>query len=86
MDGEYDYSVDASPKVQIKPQQPEETTQPTDTTEPSEPNAPNKPTTPQLPQTGQLQWPVGVLVTGGMILLLLGWYMRRSGKAEENEA
>ena len=92
VDGKYDYSVDASPKVDLKPSEPEETTAPTETTQPdettapTEPTKPDQPSTPQLPQTGQLHWPVGVLVISGMILMMLGWYMCRSGKAEDYEA
>lgn len=77
-DGEgYVYDVDGSPKLSLEPAP----TEPPETTEPTEP----KPTEPNLPQTGQLNWPVPVLAVSGLLLLLLGWYMRRAARKESYE-
>ncbi|MCC8182748.1 MAG: hypothetical protein LIO45_07255 [Clostridiales bacterium] len=63
VDGAWDYSVDASPKMGVLTPEPEETT--TTTT--------NKTTTSTtLPQTGQLNWPVYVLAGCGMLLVCVG--------------
>lgn len=35
-----------------------------------------------LPQTGQLNWPVPVLTVAGLLLILVGWYLR-SGRQEK---
>lgn len=75
-DGEWDYSVDASPKVGVVTvvTTPDETTAPDDETTPAEPN---------LPQTGQLNWPIPVLAVGGMILFAIGWVIKNSDKDEK---
>lgn len=39
----------------------------------------------KLPQTGQLNWPVPVLAAAGMVLFLLGWYLR-FGRRRETDA
>ena len=66
---------------------PEETTVPEETTQPT-PTEP-KPTKPKpdpgkLPQTGQLNWPVPVLATLGLLLLVAGIFLR-SGKKTVQE-
>lgn len=66
-DGNYQYDVDATPKMsllQVK------------TPEPSAP----VPAEPTLPQTGQLNWPVPVLAVAGLCLFALGWLLRFKGK------
>lgn len=70
-----DGDVDASPKLSVEPvgTQPPETTAPPETTETTEP----EPTEPKLPQTGQLNWPVPLLAVGGLVIFVLGWYLRR---------
>lgn len=73
----YVYDVDGSPKLSLEPA-PTESTAPPTTTEPL-------PTEPKLPQTGQTNWPVPVLAVSGVLLFMLGWYMKRSGKKVCNE-
>lgn len=70
--GIYIYDVDASPKLDPITEKP---TQP-----PAEPSGPKDPT---LPQTGQMNWPVPVLVMGGLFLFVLGWAMC-FGRRKEN--
>lgn len=79
-DGSYCYDVDASPKLALEPA-------PTETTEPTEPPDTTEPPTtePRLPQTGQHNWPIPILAASGLLLFMLGWYMRRSGQTEKNE-
>lgn len=69
--GTYRYQVDASPKVELE-REPEPTTPP-----------PTKPHEPSLPQTGQLNWPVPVLATLGLLLFAAGWLLR-FGKRKDN--
>lgn len=77
--GEYDYHVDATPKMgPVVPDQPTEPTTPP----PTQP----KPPSGDLPQTGQLNWPVPVLAVSGLILFALGWYLCRSGKRRVYES
>lgn len=73
-DGKLIYQIEARPKVapEMDPTVPPET-------EPDEPGDPS------LPQTGQLNWPVPVLAVSGMLLLLLGWYLRFGGEREYHE-
>lgn len=66
----YVYDVDASPKVELEPKP---TTEPPETTKPSD----------KLPQTGQLNWPVPVLFVVGLIFVVLGSYMQRSGRKKQ---
>lgn len=68
-DGSYVYDVDASPKLELEP---ESTTQTT--------TAPTKPTDPTGPETGQTLWPVPVMASSGVMLLLLGWCLIAPGK------
>ena len=73
-DGKYVMDVKAKPKVPL-----EET--PTVPTEPE----PRKPTDARLPQTGQLNWPVPILVVGGLILFLFGWFLYFDGNKKKHE-
>lgn len=64
---------------------PDETTEPGETTIPGETTVPGETTEPgettasgdDLPQTGQLKWPVPVLFTLGVLLSILGIWLRR---------
>lgn len=69
--GEYAYSVDAGPKVELKPN-PESTT------------PPNQPTESTLPQTGQLNWPIPILAVLGLLMFAVGWFLW-SGKRRPDE-
>lgn len=71
-DGEYRYDVDASPKVELIPEQ----------TRPAEPSGPKDPS---LPQTGQLNWPVPLLTVLGMGLFALGWILCFGRRKERYE-
>ncbi len=95
---EYDYTVDASPKVDPirDPSNPSDPTapsesqpagpsSPTDPSAPTKPTDPTEPTKPNLPQTGQYNWPVPVLAISGMVLFAAGW-MLWVGKRERDEA
>lgn len=64
-EGEYIYSIDASPKITNGPEPVP--------VEPSSP-APAKPGT-TLPWTGQLTWPIPILVVAGLLLFSLGWVL-----------
>ncbi|MCD7763296.1 MAG: LPXTG cell wall anchor domain-containing protein, partial [Lachnospiraceae bacterium] len=46
----------------------------------------NDTATSTLPQTGQLNWPVPVLAAGGILLLLVGRYLKRSEEKREKHA
>ena len=48
------------------------------------PTSPSKP--PRLPQTGQLNWPVPVLASGGMLLFALGWWLVFSSRKDSYDA
>lgn len=74
---EYVYDVDGSPKLSLEPA-------PTESTEAPPSTLPSA-TEPNLPQTGQTNWPVPVLAVSGVLLVMLGWYMNRSGKKEYHE-
>lgn len=77
-DGEqYQYDVDASPKISLEQAPPEETT-------PTEPT-PTVPDDPKLPQTGQLNWPVPILVIAGLALIIFGWWLRLSRRDRDYE-
>lgn len=69
--GEWDYTIDASPKAETRP----------DGTEPTSP--PDKPHKPPLIQTGQLNWPVPVLAGLGIVLFTFGWVLYN--KREKHE-
>ncbi len=62
-DGRYVYDVNAAPKVELEKEM--ETDPP-----------PKEPEDPKLPQTGQLNWPIPVLVTLGLLLFSCGWILR----------
>jgi len=70
-EGAYQYHVTASVKTELEREP--DPTEPT-TTEPKDP---------QLPQTGQLNWPIPVLVVGGLALFAVGWVLC-FGKKREN--
>lgn len=79
--------TEPSTEPSTEPTAPEETTVPEETTQPT-PTEP-KPTKPKpdpgkLPQTGQLNWPVPVLATLGLLLLVAGIFLR-SGKKTVQE-
>lgn len=67
-DGQYIYSVDASPKV-------ETVSKATPTPSPTTPSDSN------LPQTGQLDWPIPVLAATGLLLVLIGMMLKKGKKA-----
>lgn len=68
-DGEYNYHVDASPKVEPEPVIP---TTPSPST-PDTPTTPSVPEQPGLPDTGQLNWPIPVMALLGLTLFIIGW-------------
>ena len=74
-DGEYIYEITAKVKTELK--QEIESTPPTvpPTTKP-----------PRLPQTGQLTWPIPALVSGGMLLFALGWWLVFGSKKDSYDA
>lgn len=72
--GKYVMDVTASPKVSLEEA-------PTVPTEPE----PTRPTDSHLPQTGQLNWPVPILVVGGVILFLFGWFLYFDGNKKKHE-
>jgi len=72
--GKYVMDVTAKPKVPLEEAPPV----------PTEPE-PTKPTDSQLPQTGQLNWPVPILVVGGLVLFLLGWFLCFDGNKKKHE-
>lgn len=67
-DGEYQYHVTAAIKSELEREP-----------EPTEP-PPTEPDDPKLPQTGQLNWPIPLMVVGGMMLLALGCILRFRNK------
>ena len=71
-DGHYIYDVTTTPK-----NLPGLETEPTETT---------KPSGSKLPQTGQMNWPVPVLASAGMLLIAAGLCLRNSGKRKTDEA
>ena len=73
---EYQYDVNASPKIALEPVKPSESTEPSEPTEPTEPN---------LPQTGQLKWPIPVLSIGGVLLIVLGIILCGNHVKKEHE-
>lgn len=73
-DGKYFLDVTAKPKVPLEEAPPV----------PTEPE-PTKPTDSHLPQTGQLNWPVPILVVGGLVLFLLGWFLYFGGNKKKHE-
>ena len=68
----YRYDLTARPKVSLEPLPtlPPETEEPT-----SVETEPPRSEDFHLPQTGQLNWPVPMLVIGGLVLFLFGWFL-----------
>lgn len=60
----YVYDLTADPKMALE-------TEPTEPTEPT-PTKPTEPDDPKLPQTGQLNWPIPIMLSFGMIFLTVG--------------
>ena len=73
--GEYQYDVNASPKVELTPEP----------TEPSKPTTPPTEPEPSLPQTGQLNWPIPILATAGLVLFAAGWVLYSMQKKDSYE-
>lgn len=70
-----------------QPDNPDDPDDPSNPDSPSQPDDPNKPSdtshsqngngeTPTLPQTGQVKWPVPTLAAAGLLLLLLGQWLK----------
>ncbi len=75
------YEVDASPKVGVvTPKKPPEHPDHPDDDDPEESTSSGTTVvvTYTLPQTGQLNWPVPILAAGGLLLLMLGRFFRRT--------
>jgi len=51
---------------------------------PTEPPTSGKPS--RLPQTGQLNWPIPVLASGGMLLFALGWWLVFGSRKDSYDA
>ena len=79
-DGKTDVTSISKPELKKEPQSPTETTKPT-TGGSSGGNTGNK-----LPQTGQLTWPIPALVSGGMLLFALGWWLVFGSKKDSYDA
>lgn len=62
------------------PNNPDNPDNPSTPNEPNLPDAPIIPETPTLPQTGQLWWPVPILITAGLFLIVLGLATKRIGE------
>ena len=73
-DGEYQYHVTAAIKSELEREP-----------EPTEP-PPTEPDDPKLPQTGQLNWPIPVLASGGMLLFALGWWLVFGSRKDSYDA
>lgn len=72
-DGAFDYHVSATPKTGPAPEAP---------TEPG----PTVPPPSGLPQTGQMNWPIPLLASTGLMLFALGWLLRARGRGESCDA
>lgn len=96
VDGEWVYTVDASPKVgtvtltettesggeiEESDEGTDESGETADATAAAE-DAAGTAAASTLPQTGQLFWPIPVLAVCGIVLFILGGIMKRPGKAE----
>lgn len=68
--GQYVYDLMGEPKnlPQHKPDDPDEPNEPR---EPEEPHSPDG-VTETLPQTGQLNWPIPLMISGGVLLFVIG--------------
>lgn len=80
--GTYIYDVVASPKTELK-----KDTTPGDSgsSKTPEESSTNKEGGEILPQTGQLNWPIPILIIGGMVLFYIGWELRFGKKKEKDE-
>lgn len=68
--GKYDVDASSKPALDLFPPDPPPTTKPSE----------------RLPQTGQLNWPVPMLASSGMLLFALGWLLRRDEGKDGYEA
>ncbi len=81
--GNFTYDVNAEGKFQLYQSptpspSPSPSPKPTPTPKPApKPNQGTPASGPKLPQTGQLNWPVPVLAVLGLVLITVGWIMRR---------
>ncbi len=64
---------------------PEPGASPTPTPTPTPEASPTPTPEPGLPQTGQLQWPIPYLAIGGILLILIGWWMTSGKETDSNE-
>lgn len=71
--GHYVYDVDINAKSELEREE---------TPKPTKPEKPTTPTNPKLPQTGQLTWPIPVLAAAGLLLMVVGFVLRRGKKHE----
>lgn len=71
-DGKWVYDVDATPKMEVTTGN-----SPTPTPTPT-PTAP-----PSIPQTGQTNWPIPVLIIGGLLLFTFGVLLKRGSRKDE---
>lgn len=76
--GEYVYNVDASPKIEL-----EKTKEPSDM--PDNPKNDTPENSSDLPQTGQLNWPIPVLVVSGIVIFIIGWWIKFGRKKDQYE-
>lgn len=70
-DGAYQYHVTATIKSELE-RAPVKT-------------KPSKPSDPSLPQTGQVNWPIPLMVTGGLALFITGWALCFGKKRDRYE-
>ena len=70
-EGVYIYDVSAKAKTALEKE----------VTEPTKPEDKDE----KLPQTGQLNWPIPVLAASGLIIFVLGWYLRFGRKKDRYE-
>ena len=77
VNGKWDYSITAKPKVEPIPGKEPENPKPTK-------KPPEIPEDEKLPQTGMLLWPVPVLACGGLVLFAAGWALCFMVKKDDN--
>lgn len=80
---QYVYDLSGEPKnlPQHKPDKPDDPKDPDDPKEPDEPDDSDEPEEPEktevpeetLPQTGQLNWPIPLMASSGVLLFIIGW-------------